>query len=144
MTRRVLIAGSVAWLLVGVIGLGLALPGRTWLISQLPPLGIDADALGGALIAVVFAVIGIGVAQVGVLVGLERRWRSARSAGALLASVLAAALLGMAAAALSSAAREAMYALPLICAGALALLGTIAYAVVAVRLAREVGSGSVA
>lgn len=134
--------GAVVWLLAGIGGMGLAVFGRAWLLSRLPPLAIDADALGGALTAMALVVSAIGVAHLGVLVGLGRGWRWVWSAGALLAAILAAVLLGLAAAAVSSALREATYALPLIGAGSLATLGTLGYVLVAVRLARELGSGS--
>ncbi len=60
----------------------------------------------------------------------------------LLASVLAAVLFGLAAAAMSSAAREAGYTLPLVGAALVATAGTVGYALVAARLARELGSES--
>lgn len=144
MTRRVLLVGAVAWLLVGIVGIGLAVFGRAWLLTQLPPLAIDADALGGAVTAMALLVAGIGGAQLGVLVGLGRGWRWVWSAGALLASVLAALLLGLAATAISSALREAAYAAPLIGAACLAVCGMLAYSLVAVRLVRELGSGPAA
>ena len=114
MTRTVLVIGAAFWLLGGIGGIGLAVVGRDWLLSSLPPLAIDADALGGALIAVAMVVVAIGLAHLGVLIGLARGWRWVRSAGALLAAVLAAALLGLVAAAVSSAVREAAYALPVV------------------------------
>jgi hypothetical protein len=140
-TRRVLLIGAVAWLMIGILGIGLAMFGRAWLLSQLPPLAIDADALGGALTAMALLVVGIGGAHLGVLVGLGRGWRWVWSAGALLASVLAALLLGLAATAISSALRETAYAAPLLGAACLAVLGMLGYALVAVRLARELGFG---
>ena len=141
-TRTVLVIGAAVWLLVGIGGIWLSVVGREWLISSLPPLAIDADALGGALTATALVVLAIGLAHLGVLIGLTRGWRWARSAGALLASVLAAALLGLVAAAVSSAVREVAYALPLGAGAALAAVGVLGYATVAVRLARSLGSGS--
>lgn len=142
MTRTVLVIGAAVWLVIGFGGLGLAVVGRQWLLSSLPPLAIDADALGGALVAVAMVVMAIGLAHLGVLIGLARGWRRVRSAGALLASVLAAVLVGLVAAAVSSALREVAYALPLAVGAALAAVGALGYGVVAVRLARSLGSGS--
>lgn len=141
-TRTVLVIGATVWLLVGIAGIGLALVGRQWLLSSLPPLAIDADALGGALTAMGLVIVAVGLAHLGVLIGLARGWPWVRSAGALLASVLAAVLLGLVAAAVSSALREVAFALPLVGGAALAATGVLGYAVVAVRLMRSLGSGS--
>ena len=141
MTRTVLVIGATVWLLAGIGGIGLAVVGRGWLLTTLPPLAIDSDALGGALTAMAVAVLAIGLAHLAVLIGLARGWRWVRSAGALLTSVLAAVSLGLAAAAVSSALRDAAYALPLAAGAGLAAVGALGYAVVAVRLARSLGSG---
>lgn len=138
--RRVLLAGAVGWLLVAIAGMGVAIAGVDTLRGLLPPLAIDADALGGAITAVAVALLAVGGAHVAVLLGDERRW--AVSAGALLASVLSVALLALAAAAVASAARESAQAWPLLAAGVLASLVAVGYAVAAVRLARQLGSGS--
>ena len=142
MARTILIAGAVAWLLAGIVGLGLAVMGTDWLRSRLPPLAIDVEALGGALTAMALGLIVLSGAHIAVVVGLRRERHWARSAGVLLASVLAAASFGLAAAAISSAAREAGYALPLIGSALVATLGTAGYALVAATLARELGSES--
>ncbi len=116
--------------------------GANWVRSLLPPLAIDVEALGGALTVIALALIALGAAHIGVVVGLhqERRW--ARSAGVLLAALIAAAFFGLAAAAISSAAREASYAAPLVGSALVAAGGTVLYALVAARLAGEIGSGS--
>ena len=142
MARTILIAGAVAWLLAGIVGLGLAVIGTEWLRSRLPPLAIDVEALGGALTAMALGLIVLSGAHIAVVVGLRRERHWACSAGVLLASVLAAASFGLAAAAISSAAREAGYALPLIGSAMVATLGTAAYALVAAKLARQLGSES--
>lgn len=141
-TRTVLVIGAAVWLLLGIGGIGLALVGRQWLLSSLPPLAIDADALGGALTAMALVALALGLVHLCLVIGLARGWRWARSAGALLASLLAAVSLGLVATAVSSALREAAYALPLAAGAALAAVGALGYAVVAVRLARSLGSGS--
>lgn len=142
MARTILIAAAVAWLLAGIVGLGLAAMGTDWLRSRLPPLAIDVEALGGALTAMALGLIVLSGAHIAVVAGLRRERRWACSAGVLLALVLAAASFGLAAAAISSAAREAGYALPLISSAVLATLGTAGYALVAAQLARELGSES--
>lgn len=140
----VFVIGAAAWLLVGTGIMGVAVLGTEWLLARLPPLAIDADALGGALTAMAVGMLALGAAHIVLVIGLARGARWARSAGALVASVLAAVLLGLAAAAVSSSLREAAYALPLIGSALLAAVGMLAYLLVAVRLARELGSGSVA
>jgi len=140
----VFVIGAAAWLLVGIGVMGVAVLGREWLLARLPPLAIDADALGGALTAMAVAMLMVGATHIVLLIGLARGARWARSAGALVASALAAVLLGLGAAAVSSSLRETAYALPLIGSALLAALGVLAYLLVAVRLARELGSGSAA
>jgi hypothetical protein len=140
--RTVLAVGAVAWLIVGVAGIAIAVAGREWMIGILPPLAIDADALGGALAAMASALGLVGIAHLGVVVGLSRRWRSALSAGVLLASVLSAACLALAAAAISSAVREPTYVLGLVGAAAAAVVAAVAYGLAAVHLVRELRAGS--
>jgi len=139
--RTVLIIGAVAWLLVGAAGLVLAAAGTTLLLSLLPPLAIDAEALGGALTAVAVSVIATGAAHLVVVAGLRRDRRWARSAGALLTSVLSVVSLALAAAAISSALREPAAVLPLLGAALVAAFAAAGYALAAVRLVRELGSG---
>ncbi len=138
--RRVLLVGAVAWLLAAITGIGVAVGAAEALRALLPPLAIDADALGGAISAVAGAFLAVGGAHVAVLIGDGRRW--AISAGALLSSVLSIASLALAAAALASAARISALAWPLLGGGLLAGLVAVAYGVAAVRLARQLGSGS--
>ena len=142
MARTVLGGGAVAWLVVGAAGIVLAAAGRDWMIAVLPPLAIDADALGGALAAIASVLILVGAAHLAVMVGLRRGWRSALSAGALLASVLSVVCLALAAAAASSALREPAYALGLVGAGVAAVVAAVAYGLATVHLVRELGAGS--
>jgi hypothetical protein len=140
--RTVLVIGAVAFLLAGAGTFALAAVGVTQLLSMLPPLAIDADAVGGALTALALILVATGTAHLFVVAGLRdgRRW--ARSTGALLASVLAVVFVGLSAAAVSSAVRSPTYALALLAAAAAATCAAIAYTLAAVRLARELGSGS--
>jgi hypothetical protein len=140
--RTVLAVGAVAWLFVGAIGIGLAAAGREWVLAVLPPLAIDADALGGALTALAAVLVLVGAAHLAVVAGLRRGWRLARSAGALLASVLSVACLALTATAVSSALRETEYALGLIGASVAAVVAAVAYGLAAAHLVRELGAGS--
>lgn len=143
MARTVFLVGAAVWLLSGIAGIVLAAVGTESLLSLLPPLAIDAPALGGALTAVALALLAIGAAHVVVVAGISRELRWARSVGVLLASMLAIGWIALAAAAVSSALREMEYALPLIAAASLAAIGAAGYAYAAARLAGELGSGPV-
>ncbi|MEA2650600.1 MAG: hypothetical protein QOI85_321 [Chloroflexota bacterium] len=142
MARTVLLIGAVVFLLAGAGTFALAAIGVRQLLSLLPPLAIDADAVGGALTALALTLVAAGTAHLFVATGLRdgRRW--ARSAGALLAGVLAPVFVGLAAAAVSSALRSPGQAPPLLAGAALATFAAIGYTLAAVRLAREMGSGS--
>ena len=112
------------------------------LIAVLPPLAIDADALGGALTVIAVASLLIGAAHAGIVAGLGRDLRRARSAGVLLASVLAVGFLGLAATAAASALREPPLA-PILTGACLAATAVaIGYALTVVRLVADLGSGS--
>ena len=142
MARTVLTIGAVVWLLVGATVFVLAAVGTRWLLARLPPLAIDADALGGALTALALTLVATGTAHLFVVAGLREGRRWARSAGALQAAVLAVVCVGLAATAISSAFRESASALPLLGAAAVAGSAATAYVLAAVQLARELGSGS--
>lgn len=142
MARRTLFIGAVAWLVLALAGMAVALVGRSALIEALPPLAIDADALGGALAGIAAAALAIALTHVGVVAGLTADSRWARSAGVLLASALAVAFLALAATAVASALREPTSA-PMLAGGALgSVLAASAYGLTAAHLVRELGSGS--
>lgn len=140
--RTILIVGTIVWLVAGGAGAVVAVLGTDGLVALLPPLAIDADAVGGALLAVATLLGALGCAHVAILVGLRRDRPWARSAGALLGAVLAIACVALAAAAVASAMREAPLAPSLFVVAAGAALAAIGYALVAVRLMRELTSGS--
>ena len=142
MARTILLLGAAGWLLAGAAGLVLALTGTEALLSVLPPLAIDADALGGALTAIGLTITVMGAAHLVVAFGVRAGRRWAMSAGVLLTSTLAVASVGLAAAAISSALRQAAMAAPLLVGGAVGFLAAAAYGIAAVRLARRLGSGS--
>jgi hypothetical protein len=140
--RTILLVGTIAWLVAGGAGAALAALGTDRLMALLPPLAIDADAVGGALLTVALILVVLGCAHAAVLVGLSRGWRWAGSAGVLLGAVLCTACLALAAAALASGMREAPLASGLYVAAAAAAVAAIGYGLVAVRLTRELTSGS--
>jgi hypothetical protein len=140
--RTVLRVGAVAWILLAICGFGVAAMGRNALLAVLPPLAIDADALGGAVAVMAVAFLAIGVAHSGIAIGLGRGLRWAQSAGVLLASVLAVAFLGLAAAAVASAVRESPAAPTLVGAAAVAVAAAIGYGLTAARLVGDLRSGS--
>ena len=143
MARTILLIGSIGWFAIGIAGLGAAIAGRSALLAALPPLAIDADALGGALTVIAVAALGVAAAHAGVVVGLGRGSRWARSAGVLLASVMSVAFLALAATAAASALRESPLALVLGGACIAAALAAVGYALTAARLVADVRSGSV-
>ena len=142
MVRMVLLIGTIGWLVVAIACLGVALAGRNALLAALPPLAIDADALGGALTVIAVAALGVGAAHAGVVVGLGRGRRWARSAGVLLASVLAVAFFAIAATAAASALRESPLALVLGGACIATAVAAVGYALTAARLVADLRSGS--
>lgn len=143
MARTILFIGAVAWLLVALVGLGVAIVGRDALLAALPPLAIDADAVGGALTVMAVASLGIGAGHAAIVVGMGSGLGWARSAGVLLASVLAVAFLALAAAAAASALRESPIALVLGGACVAAASAAIGYGLTAARLIADLRSGSV-
>lgn len=142
MTSRLLVAGGVAWVALAGIGLAVAIGWRATLLAALPPLAIDAEAVGGALTAIVIGALGIGAGHGAIAAGLARRRRWALSAGVLLASVLGAGFLALAAAAAASALRESALALALGAAAVAAALAAGCYGLIATRLVAELRSGS--
>ena len=142
MARTFLVIGAVAFLLAGAFTFALAAVGVERLLTVLPPLAIDADAVGGALTALALTFVATGTVHLFVVAGLREGRRWAASAGALLAGVLAAAFVGLAAAAVDQRAALAGLRLAAPRGAAAATCAAIGYALVAVRLARELGSGS--
>ncbi len=141
MARTILFVGAVAWLVVAFGALVVAIAGRDALVAVLPPLAIDADALGGALTVMAVASLAIGTAHAAIVASLARGARRARSAGVLLASVLSVAFLGLSAAAAASALRESPLALVLAGACVAAAAAAIGYAVTVARLVADLRSG---
>ncbi|MGZ8474743.1 MAG: hypothetical protein ACXWWQ_00765 [Candidatus Limnocylindria bacterium] len=141
MARTILRAGATVWLLAGAAGLGVGSLGAEWLLGILPPLAIGADALARAVGAFSFGLLVVGAAHVVVLRGLRAGARWGHSAGILLAAVLAAALLSVAAAGVTSAVSRPEAAGALIGSGVAALVCAALYTLAAARLVGELRSG---
>ncbi|MGH2356759.1 MAG: hypothetical protein ACRDGJ_01950 [Candidatus Limnocylindria bacterium] len=144
MVHRVLLVGAAVWSIVGVGGLGLGTMGAGWLHALLPPVVIDAAALGGGVTAMGASILGIGLAHAAVLAGLRRDQRWARSAALLLAATLAVGLLALAAAAATSAVTFPELAPGLLAGAAVAVIGAGAYAACLAWLMRRIGPGRAA
>lgn len=141
MARTLLLAGTVVWLIAGAVGIGIGLLGSASLQRLLPTLSIDLAALGGAVVAVGFGVLAVGVAHAVVLVGMRAGSESARSAALLLAATLSALLLALAAASATSAVTVPDRAPSFLAACAAALVGMAAYGLVTALLVAEVRAG---
>ena len=138
MARSVLLAGAIIWVVAGAVAIGIGLLGSPRLQALLPPLQIDLDALGGAVVAVGVAVLAVGVAHAAVLLGMRAGHTSARSAGILLAATLCVLLLALAAASATSAVTVPDRAVAFAAACAAALVGAAAYGLVTLHLTAEV------
>lgn len=142
MARTVFLAGAGAWLVLAALGLGISLFGRQRILAALPPLIIDADAIGGALTAIAVAAFAIAAFHAVIAAGLARDRRWARTTGILTASTLAIGFLATSAALAASAVRETALAAPLAAGASVAALAAVGYAIGTVRLVREIGSGA--
>lgn len=141
MSRAVLAIGAVVWALTAAGAIGLTIVGVDRLLALLPPLAIDADAVGGAATAVGVALaIGAGV-HLAILVGLRAGARLAWTAAVLVCGLAVAGFVALAAAAFASAAAEPTIAAALVAAGLLALAVAAAYGVAALGLIGEIRAG---
>lgn len=139
MAAAILFVGAVAWSAVGLGAIALGTLGASWLHSQLPPLIIDAPALGGGVTAMGAGLVAVGATHGAVVGGLRRGYRWGVTAAILLTAVMAVALLALAAAAISSAFALPASALALSAAGALAAFAAAAYGWCVVWLVRRIG-----
>jgi hypothetical protein len=137
----ILLAGAVAWSVLGLAAVSLGTLASEWLHSQMPPLVIDAPALGGGVTAMGVGLVVVGVTHGVVRAGLRRGYRWGLSAAVLLTGVMAVGLLALAAAGVTSAFALHASALALSGAGALAAVASAAYGWCAVSLVRRIGRG---
>ena len=138
MARTLLLAATIVWLVAGFIGIGIGLTSAAGLQRMLPPLAIDLAALGGAVVAVGFGILVIGLVHGGVVVALRAGYPLAPSAALLLAITMTTLMLALAAAAATSAATVPDRAPSLLVATAAALVAASVYGLVASLLVIEV------
>ena len=142
MGRAVLVVGAVVCAVAAVLGTLVSAFGIERLLALLPPLAIDADAVGGAVLAVSLA-LGIGaVIHLGVLVGLARGIRLAWTAGLLLSGLGVAVTIGLMGTAFTSAAVEPSLAPALVVAGIACLVASFGYAGAAAWFIGEIRAGA--
>ena len=140
--RRFLLAATIGWLAVAATALLAAVAGRDSLLAALPPLAIDADALGGALTAVAVGAGAIGALHAWLVGALAGRDRRPRTVGVIHAGLLAAVFVALAAAAAASAIRETALAAWLWLGCAAAAAAAIGYAWTAADLIGQMRSGA--
>lgn len=142
MGRAVLAAGAAIWGFAAVAAAVVAIFGVERLLALLPPLAIDADAVGGAALAVSLALAVAAAAHLAILVALHRGLRLAWTAGLLLCGLGVAVAIGLMGSAFASAAAEPSMALPLIAAGAAALVASFGYAAGTAWFIGEIRAGA--
>ncbi len=127
LVSRFLFAVGAALVLGGVAGITLAIVDPELVLAQLPPLAIDAAAVGGAVAALGASALAVGAAHLLVAAGIARGAAWSRTAGVVLCATFGTALLAGAVAALVSAGYGAGFV-----AGAVALsMLSVAYAITA-------------
>jgi hypothetical protein len=138
MARTLLLAAAIVWLAGGAIGIAIGLLGAPGLQRLLPPLVIDVAALGGAVVAVGFGVLAIGIVHAAVVLALRARQSFARSSALLLALTMTTLMLVLAAAAATSAVTVPVRAPTFLIATVAALFAASAYGLVAGLIVVEV------
>jgi hypothetical protein len=136
--RSLLLTATIVWLVAGVIGIVIGLTSAAGLQRMLPPLAIDLAALGGAVVAVGFGILAIGLVHAGVVVALRAGQPLAPSAALLLAITMTTLMLALAAAAATSAVTVPDRAPAWLVATVAALVAASAYGFVAGLLVLEV------
>lgn len=142
MARAILLAGAVIWSFGSLAATGVALIGVETLLGLLPPLAIDADAVGGAITVVAVGLGATAILHAGVVAGLRRGGHRIMSLAILLSGLFVALCVALAAAAFASAAAQPASAMALVLAGGLASLTAAAYAVAGWSLVDELRSQS--
>jgi hypothetical protein len=138
MARALLLAATIVWLVAGAAGIVIGLLGAADIERLLPPVLIDAAAIGGAALAVGVAVLAVGIAHAVVVIALRSGHPFARSAALLLSATMATLLLGLAVASATSAATVPDRAPEFLAAAAGALVGAAGYGFAAASLLAEV------
>jgi hypothetical protein len=139
MASLLLAVAAVVWLIAGVAGIGIGLAGAGWLMDQLPPLTIGADAVGGAAVAFGGALLVLAILHAVVAVGAGARRRWAVSSGILLSATMSIALVAAALAAATTYVRGSPAPVLVATGAAAAIGGAAVYGWCAVRLVRMLG-----
>ena len=139
MAGAVMLTGAVAWSIIGLAAMSLGTFASEWLLSLLPPLVIDAPALGGGVTALGVGLLAVGLTHAAVGAGLRRGVRWGVPGAVLLTGIMAVGLLALAAAGVSSAFAQPASAVALWAAGGLAAVAAAAYGWSAVSLVRRIG-----
>lgn len=128
-----LVAGGIL-ALAGIAGLAIGLFLAAWLYSLLPPVTIDAPAVGGATTAVGVVLLLLAVAHVAAAAGLARGLPAMLTAAVVLSAAMSLLALGWAVAAAVSAASGSGPPGTMLPAAAGLGLAAGAYAWIAIRL----------
>lgn len=138
--RLILLVFGVAGTATGVTAAVVGSTASGWIASLLPPVEIDAAAIGGAASTLGYGVLVLGLAQLALAVALRRRARWLVATAAALGGLLCATFLSLAAAAFTSAASADLPWLILVGAGLLVVAAGYAVAfVLLVRASTRVG-----
>ena len=135
-----LAVGAVVWGLAAAGGFLVAAFGVDRLLTLLPPLTIDADAVAGAILAISLALGLAAACHLAVLLAHRRGWRGALPAGVLLCALGVAVSIGLAGTAFASAAAEPSAAMALVAAGIVGLVAAAGYAGAAAWFVRQIRS----
>lgn len=133
--RLVLGLGGVVLLVTGLVGIALGATSGPFLRSLLPPVVVDAAAVGGATVALSGLLLLIGAAQLALAAwaGAQRRWTTASAV--IVSGLLASAFLAGAVVSVTEAARSG--SVVMLGLGACALVVALAYAAASLALARS-------
>lgn len=109
--------GGLAATAIGAAAAVIGATASTWIASLLPPVAIDAAAVGGATSALGFGMLSVGVLQIGLALALGRPSRWAMPAATAVGALLGATFVSLAVAAFTSAVSASLPWLVLVGAG---------------------------
>jgi hypothetical protein len=138
----VLAVFAVIWGIAALAAGLVAAFGVERLLAMLPPLAVDADAVGGAIVAVSLALAIAAAAHLGVLLALNRGLRVAWTAGLLLSGLGVAVTIGLMGSAFASAAAQPSAAIPLVAAGMGCFVASFGYAGAVAWFIGEIRAGA--
>jgi hypothetical protein len=132
--RVVLAVGGGVMVLAGAGGMALGTGGGAFVRALLPPVAVDASAVGGATVALSAVVVGFGAVQLLLARAVSRPGRWTAAAAVILSGLLAAASLAVAVVSATQAAAGGPAALLAVAATMLVI--ALAYAAASMTLAR--------